>query len=278
MSDAPPDLPGVTHRTVPIRDGVRLHVAEAGKPGAPPVLLVHGWPQHWWIWRHLIPVLAETHHVLAPDLRGLGWSDAPSSGYRKDDMARDMLSLMDELGIEKAALVGHDWGAYTVHLMGGLAPERVERLVALSAPPPHTKPQLRNLPALRGLAHMPVLAMPVLGRRAAASPFFLGLIERLAITAKGAWSDEDRALYVDRFDDPARARAASNIYRTFLTREFLTKPAAPRAKAPVLALHGRRDPVSAKLVPAAVVIDGAGHFLPEEAPTEVNRRIAAFLA
>ena len=75
MYGPPPEIDGVTHRYVDL-PGVRMHVAEAG--GGPPILLLHGWPQHWWIWRKVIPALAENHRVICPDLRGFGWSEAPA--------------------------------------------------------------------------------------------------------------------------------------------------------------------------------------------------------
>jgi len=79
-----PVLRGVRHRHVDVGAGVRLHVAEAG--AGPLLVLVHGWPQHWWCWRRMIPALARTHRVLAPDLRGFGWSDAPPRRLRQGDV------------------------------------------------------------------------------------------------------------------------------------------------------------------------------------------------
>ncbi|HEX5375339.1 MAG TPA: alpha/beta fold hydrolase, partial [Solirubrobacterales bacterium] len=87
------DLPvveGVTHRWVEAR-GLRFHVAEAGS-GDDPVLLLHGWPQHWYEWRELMPALADRHRVVAMDLRGFGWSDAPRRGYEKENLASDVLA------------------------------------------------------------------------------------------------------------------------------------------------------------------------------------------
>src|SRR5690349_14770248 len=119
-----PQLAGISHRDVHVR-GIRLHVAEGGPADAPPVLLLHGWPQHWWIWRDVIPGLIDDHRVIAPDLRGLGWSDAPRRGYLKQALAEDNLALLDALGIERAALVGHDWGGIVGFLICLTAPERV---------------------------------------------------------------------------------------------------------------------------------------------------------
>jgi pimeloyl-ACP methyl ester carboxylesterase len=281
-SDAPPALPGVEHRFVEARHGVRLHVAEAGDPGAPPVVLLHGWPQHWWMWRHQIPPLAEDRRVLAVDLRGFGWSDAPAGGYRKDELAADVLGMLDALGIERTALVGHDWGGFLTYLLALRHPERVERAVVLSVPPPGARIGLRRLPALQGFAHVPVLGAPLLGPLAAGSRAFHGLVERAGLAVRGAWTDQDRELYLSRMaDDPARARAAAAVYRTFLWQEapiaFRGRPATERVDVPLLALHGERDPVSAALAPAAEVVPGAGHFLPEEAPHVVTERIRAFL-
>src|SRR5215208_3028446 len=111
-----PDMPhveGVEHHWT-TANGIRIHYAEAGT--GEPVLLLHGWPQHWWCWRHLIAPLAEGHRVLAPDLRGWGWSDAPPGDYAKATFAADVLGLMDAEGIASATLIGHDWGGYAAFL------------------------------------------------------------------------------------------------------------------------------------------------------------------
>src|ERR671917_2322613 len=129
----PPDLPGVTHHWETV-NGIRIHYAEAGE--GEPVVLQHGWPQHWWMWRHLIGPLAERYRVIAPDLRGHGWSDKPRSSYLKTELLDDMLALTAKLGIQRFRYVGHDWGAYVGMLAALREPARVERLVALSIPHP----------------------------------------------------------------------------------------------------------------------------------------------
>ena len=88
-----PEVEGVSHRRVRAR-GLDFHVAEAGE-GDDVVLCLHGWPQHWYEWRHLMPALAAAgHRVLAMDLRGFGWSDAPPRGYEKENMADDVLAAV----------------------------------------------------------------------------------------------------------------------------------------------------------------------------------------
>src|SRR5687768_8728455 len=104
-----PHVSGVTHRRV--RAGkIEMHVAESGS--GPPLMLVHGWPQHWYTWHRLIGELSLDFRVICPDLRGLGWSDAPDGRYDKETLADDLLALMDTLELDTVQYVGHDWGAY----------------------------------------------------------------------------------------------------------------------------------------------------------------------
>src|SRR5947209_19331980 len=125
-----PELDGVSHEFLDVA-GVRMHVATAGDRDARPLLLVHGWPQHWWAWRGLIPALAETHRVIAPDLQGFGWTEAPTAGYEKERMAAQLLALLDALAIDRVTWVGHDWGGWLGFLAALKAPERFARLLAL---------------------------------------------------------------------------------------------------------------------------------------------------
>ena len=104
-----PTLEGVEHHFLDVR-GARLHVAELGDPAARPCCSLHGWPQHWWSWRPLMPLLADRHRVLAMDLRGFGWSEPTPRGYRKEELAEDVVGVLDALGVERVNLVGHDWG------------------------------------------------------------------------------------------------------------------------------------------------------------------------
>ena len=128
-----PEVASVTHRMVDI-GGLSLHVAEAGK--GEPVVLLHGWPQNWYVWRDVIPALAAKYHVYAPDLRGFGWSEAPPDGYQKEQFATDILALLDELNIGPVRLIGHDWGGFTGFLMCLREPDRFEAFLALNIATP----------------------------------------------------------------------------------------------------------------------------------------------
>ena len=110
-----PDVPGVRHAHHDLPTGVRVHVAEAGPADGPPVLCLHGWPQHWLIWRGVIGELQDSHRLICPDLRGHGWSGWPQDGdFRKARLADDALALLDALGIERADVIGHDWGGWKI--------------------------------------------------------------------------------------------------------------------------------------------------------------------
>src|SRR4051812_3063918 len=151
-----PDVDGVTHRYATV-NGVRLHYAEAGD--GDPLLLVHGWPQHWWMWRAYIPRLAERFRVIVPDLRGHGWSEKPrGASYLKTDMLADLMALLDELGIARVRYAGHDWGGWVGMLAGLEHPERIERLMVMSIPHPWRKPDPVSF--LATAAYQPIVGGP----------------------------------------------------------------------------------------------------------------------
>jgi pimeloyl-ACP methyl ester carboxylesterase len=286
--DDVPAVPGVTHRDVHV-NGVRLHVAEAGS--GPALVLLHGWPQHWWAWRRLIPRLAERHRVLAPDLRGWGWSDAPPGDYAKATFAADVLALLDAEGLDRAAVIGHDWGGFAGFLLALERPARVERLVALDITPPWPRrpPSVRQLATPLLLSYQALVATPGLGPATMSSGTrFVGTIIRAASGPRARWPDEELDVYAETLREPARAEASSRCYRTFLTREL---PALARGgdrsgelEVPTLLVMGAASPLCRVLDPRpsrnlrVEAIPGAGHFLPEEAPDELLALVEPFLA
>ncbi|MBR7944787.1 alpha/beta fold hydrolase [Burkholderia cenocepacia] len=126
------DTLALTHHTV-TANGIRQHVIDAG--AGPVVVLLHGFPETSFAWRFQIPVLARHYRVIVPDLRGYGETDKPAAGYDKRNMARDLAALLDALGIERIALVGHDRGARVATRFAKDFPERVERLVVMDNVP-----------------------------------------------------------------------------------------------------------------------------------------------
>jgi len=110
-------------------NGVRIHYVRAGS--GKPIVLLHGWPQTWYMWRKVIPVLAEHYTVIAPDLRGFGESSKPIDGYDKRTVAEDIYQLVQQLGFDRVSLVGHDMGGPTAYAYACAHPEEVQRMAIL---------------------------------------------------------------------------------------------------------------------------------------------------
>jgi pimeloyl-ACP methyl ester carboxylesterase len=276
----PPDLAGVEHRYEQV-GGLRVHYAEAG--AGEPLILQHGWPQHWWMWRALIGPLAERYRVICPDLRGFGWSDAPRTGYRKAKLADDLLALMDRLGIERARLVGHDWGAYVGFLLCLAHPQRISRFAALSIPPPWPAPGAWKLAPM--LTYQGVLAAPFAGELAVRRLRLPALLLRVG-RAAGSFSDEEIERYAAPLRRPGSARASSQMYRTFLLHELGRDAPSARLTTPTLLLMGERDLLAAGVGSdysshaddlEIEYVPGASHFVAEERPDFVLDRLLAFL-
>lgn len=278
-----PAVPGVRHGYVEV-NGVRLHVAQAGPDSGSPVLLVHGWPQHWWCWRKVIALLPR-HRCVMPDLRGLGWSEAPAGGYDKPQLADDMRALLDALEIDRACYVGHDWGAIAGFLLALDEPERFKALIALSVPhlwpSRHDRLSPRRLAA--GLYQVP-LSTPVVGR----ALMRRGLVKRVLAAGgpQATFSEEEAEVYDAPLSAPEGARVTVALYRTFLLRELpglIARGEDRRLEVRTRLVVGERDPIvsGADLLGheghardmAVEWVPGAGHFLPEERPELVAVRI-----
>jgi pimeloyl-ACP methyl ester carboxylesterase len=292
MTVAPADMPtleGVEHHFVDVR-GARLHVAEMGHPDGAPVLLLHGWPQHWWSWRLLMPLLADRYRVLAMDLRGFGWSEATPRGYRKDELAEDVVGVLDALGVDRVNLVGHDWGGVIGFLVCLEHPGRVARFVPMNTGHVWPTLSLKGVPKQLGaMTYQGLLASPGVGRRVNASPRLVGkVVDTISVGKEVA--DEYARQFAPRFADPDRARAASQVYRSFLLYEYPRwvrgTYAGRRVTTPVLWLHGCKDPFftpgmfkditdHADDVRIEYLPDGA-HFPAEECPQDVAGHLRAF--
>ena len=280
-----PHLNGVEHHHVTVR-GARIHYAEAG--GGEPLVLQHGWPQHWWMWRNQIPALAKRYRVICPDLRGHGWSEATPRGYEKRELMEDAVALLDALGLERVRYAGHDWGAVVGFLLGMHHPERVERMVVMSVPHPWAgRPDPRRL---AGLAHVPILSAPVLGRLA---------VERLGFTrlvlgvgrGRGSFSPQEVEQYEAAIREPGHPGATVQVYRTLALRELprtvIGRSDVKRLRVPTLLLLGENDPSGIGSETGyedhaddmrVVKIPDTSHFIPEEAPDEVLEQMEAHLA
>jgi len=283
------------HRFV-AANGARFHVAEAGT--GPLVLLVHGFPQFWWAWRHQIPALAAAgYRAVALDLRGYGASDKPPRGYDTMTLAADVAGVIRALGETGAVVVGHDWGGWLAWSMPALAPRETRAVAALSMAHPLTmRSALRHDRAQRR-AWRPVLEFQVPVR-----PERRLTRDDLAAELIGRWSaptappdQGDLDVYRRAIRVPFVAHSSMEYYRWAL--RSLTRRDGRRFAAavgdgigvPVLQLQGGLDPF---VLPATAVashhrvngplsyelIAPAGHFLPEEAPDQVTSTLLTWLA
>jgi pimeloyl-ACP methyl ester carboxylesterase len=286
------ELTGIRSRMI-TANGLRMHVAEAG--AGHPVLLLHGFPQGSRMWARVMTSLVGDRHLIAPDLRGAGGTDAPPGGYDSATVVSDVLALMDELGLERVDLIAHDWGAHVGFDLCLSHPDRVRRYVAIAVPAPY----IRMSPALLAglLKAMPhlwfqfVIATPGLGPR-----LLSGGRQRLAHWLLRSFEvrpmdDDDVAAHVEALRDPARARAASKLYRGLILPGFMNViRGAYRGRVlhtPTRVLFGAEDallPKEALVVgppdaPHTVVefVPGGAHFLVDDAPEAVSRRIREFL-
>ena len=279
-----PDIPGVSHRMVDI-GGVRLHVAEAGPAGpaagtGDPVLLLHGFPQHWYAWRHVIGLLAGEYRLICADLRGFGWSDAPARGYDSASQVRDVLALMDALALPRVRLIGHNGGGVLGFRISLAAPERVSRFLALNTVHPWPL-QRQLLPRAWRYWYTALLEFPGIGRRVLRHwPAFTAFLLRRGVADPAAWQDGEIDEYAAAFGDPARARAGEQLHWQFVLHDIPAlvtgRDRKSRLTVPTLVLAGARNPVNPPAVLAGgerhasdlrvEVVPDAGQFLPAERP------------
>lgn len=280
----PPAIEGVRRSFVEAR-GVRFHVTEAGPVDGRPVIALHGWPQHHWVYRDLLADPPPGLRIIAPDLPGYGWSGPPPHRWAKEDVARDVLALMDSLGFDRALLLGHDWGAFVGYRMLLSEPDRFDGYLVCNMAHPWQTPRTTLPHFWRMLAYQPFVAsigVPLQQRTR--------YLERVAFGSGPRAHRIDRAaakVYADRFRDPVCARAATDTYRTFLLRELpaaARRPEDRRASIPIRALFGMSDfAVHASLAsPQTANADDytfepvdAGHFVIDERPDLVRARLIA---
>jgi len=280
-------------------NGIRLHVAERG--AGPLVVLLHGFPEFWYAWRHQLVGLAERgYRAVAVDLRGYGDSDKPPRGYDLWTLAGDVAGLVPALGEDRAAVVGHGWGGVVGWTVAALHPRRVNALVAVAAPHPLAiRRAVAREPRGQGRALLAVAGFQLPRWPERVLRVGDGVERFMRACAGPGWSaTEDFADAVARYRGAARipgaAYCAMEYYRWAVRsqlraegRRFAAAVARP-AEAPVLGLHGADDPwlfprtaaASARWAGerhAVDVLAGVGHFPHEERPAAVTARIADFL-
>lgn len=282
----------VTHSYAEL-SSVRLHYAEAGQ--GPLVILLHGFPEFWYTWRHQIPALAAAgHRVVAPDMRGYGLSGKPKGtrSYRMERLTADVEELIRHLGAERADLVGHDWGGAVAWSFAIRYPERLRSLVILNVPHPQ-----RFIAALRSPRQLLMswyvffFQLPWLPEATMRAGAF-ALVRRMyraEPSRPGAYAADDIERHIEAMARPGALTAMVNYYRAALAESVVQRQVAwPRIEAPVLVLWGDRDRYLGSelaeprrdLVPDVHVehFPGASHWLQQDMPDDVNERLVRFLS
>jgi pimeloyl-ACP methyl ester carboxylesterase len=260
-------------------NGIHMHTTTTGQ--GPTVLLLHGFPDTHIVWRKQVGVLAAAgFRVLAPDLRGYGRSDAPGGiyDYTLEKLRADVLGLLDALKIQKATLVGHDWGALIGWQLAALAPQRVERLVALSTGHPSAIARSGLLQHLRMTYVLGFILPGIAEHTLKAGDWFM----LRQFTGEPGQADH----WKRDLSPPGRLSAALNYYRANLG---LALPHGyPRIKVPVMGIWSEHDPAlgekqmrdSAHYVDAEFRFErirDADHWLQLTASEQVNRLLLEFL-
>jgi pimeloyl-ACP methyl ester carboxylesterase len=273
-------------------NGVRLHVAQAGPPDGPLVLLLHGFPEFWYAWRYQIPQLAQAgFRVWAADQRGYNLSDKPQQikSYNVDELAADAIGLIDAAGVQQATLIGHDWGGAVAWWTAIKYPQRLNRLVILNVPHPVVmRRQLRS--SLAQLCHswyILFFQLPWLPEAAARLGNWNSLVQALSRTSRaGTFTEADFDQYRAAWSQPGACRSMLHWYRALLRARPQT-PADMRVHVPTLLIWGTKDKFlgremaqpsidlcdDGRLVP----LEDATHWVQHEEAEHVNQLIIEFV-
>ncbi len=281
-------MSGITHRYATLT-GLKMHFVEAG--AGPALVLLHGYPQTWYEWRHVIRLLAQRFRIIAPDLRGLGDSSRPAHGYDKRSIAADVRELLrGHLHLETIGLVGHDWGGPVAYALTRLDPALVSRLAVIDVVIPGDGRQggmaqggQRWHHGFHRTPHLPEALTA--GREAVYLSYFYDEY----VSTAGAITAEDVAEYVRTYSQPGAMRCGFEYYRATgedarVNAEELAR--LGKLQMPVLGIaggagRGRGAELAESLAcvaeqPQCHVLPGIGHMVPEEAPEAVASLLSRF--
>ena len=288
VTPASPALPGITHHHAEV-NGTRLHYIAAGKSGSP-VLLVHGFPETWWAFRKLIPLLAASHRVFAVDLRGFGDSGNEPGEYGSKTSAEDLHLLIEQLGVGPVHLTGQDISGPTVFRLATTHPQDVLSLTAIEMGLPGFGLETLADVTHGGTWYIGVLTAPGIPEMllAGREREFLGQFAFPAMSATpGAITDADIDEFARTYSRPGGWRGAIGLYQSMLQEGPDIKALAetPGLTAPVLAVGAGGGPFTAGTMTQAapgdvssVSLDGVGHYAAMEAPDELAKAILGFAA
>lgn len=266
---------------------VRLHYVTAG--AGPAVVLIHGWPQTWFMWRDIIGPLSEKFRVIAPDLRGLGDSSRPVLGYDKKTLANDIWRLIhDSLGHEECFVVGHDWGGATAYALAAQNRQAVKKMAILDMPVPGDGTPIIFNNRWHHSLHWELDFPEAL--TAGREDLYLSFFYRNWGGGPTVISEDAQAEYLRTYRQPGAMRAGFNLYRA--TKQDIEDNqrfiADGKLKMPILCYGGAlgrgRGPLAMESWQRVAenveggVLDDCGHWIPEEKPEWVAETLLNFFA
>jgi len=268
-------------------NGTKLHYVAGGQ--GDPLILIPGYPETWWAYHKVMPILATKYHVIVAEMRGMGNSDKPIDGYEKKNMAKDVFELVKNLGFEKVYIGGHDIGAHVAFSFAVNYPEITSKLIMLDTPHPDA-----------GMYHLPML--PILGANYV-YPWWLafnqlkGLPEQLLegrmnividwlfknlLNNQESISDFDKAVYASAYNSKDAIRASNAWYQAF-PQDIEDSKLYDKLTMPVLGIGGSGYEMLEMSLPNLATdlqlrkIESSGHFVLAEKPNETAKSIIDFL-
>jgi epoxide hydrolase 4 len=287
----------INHAYAEVGD-LRLHFAECGAEHERLVILLHGFPECWYSWRHQLPVLGDRYHVVAPDMRGFNLSDkaARIRDYRIELLVEDVIGLIKYFRKEKAAIVGHDWGAAVAWAVAQRNPGVGSKLAALQVPLPAAWRENMTLRQLRRSWYMFFFQLPRLPEAWMRANDFARVeaMYRQTSIRSDAFNDEDVEIYKEALRQPGALTCSLNYYRANVLRSLLRRgvetpnEANGRIRVPTLFIYGEHDvavlPETVRRLDRfidapyrEVRIPDSGHWVQNEAVEEVNAALLEFL-
>jgi epoxide hydrolase 4 len=273
-------------------NGIRLHVVVSGDPSGKPVILLHGFPEFWYGWRHQIPALVEAgYRVIVPDQRGYNLSEHPKSvlEYRLDELGKDVIGLIDHWDYERVDIVGHDWGAAVAWWVGFSYPEKVRHLTILNVPHPSVMLEtIRKSPRqMLKSWYIGFFLVPGLADWLMQINQYTGALKLLKASGRNAtFTDEDLTEYRKAWANSGGLTGMINWYRALVRyRSPLTSDTS--IHVPTLILWGKKDvALSHEMAEKSlgfcdngllVYFDDATHWVQHDAAENVNRELIAFM-
>lgn len=273
--------------------GVKLHYAKSGD-GEKLVILLHGFPEFWYSWRHQIAAMGDDYTVIAPDMRGYNLSDKPPNiaDYSIEKLVDDVTGLIRYFGREQAAIVGHDWGAAVAWAVALKHPEYVSKLCAMQVPPASIWRKNQTVRQFLASWYMFFFQIPALPEYLLKLDDYAAMENALIKTTagKGVFTPEEIAEYKKSWHEPFALTAMLNYYRANILKRFLgTSKSDAKIKVPTVFIYGEKDrailPETVKGVGEAVDaafeefrIPDSGHWVQTEAADTVNEILRDFLA